>query len=213
MSSYATAIRPKTWLQKKIHQVTASEYCHAAIVYGDSFAAESRAKNGIKKGKIEKTSVEDLISKYGHVAVLRQPDAWATEDRVKALRLFINTVVNTQAKYNFEGVLNFKSRKEFHESHVFEKLEHFFSNNVHPQSPLKSQYFCSEFVCDCFIAVGFIQPSAAVLFQSDTISPGDLGKEPAFGTFWGYLTTKADYKVSELDRFYYATTFDALFGI
>ena len=203
----------KDLVAKAIHSVTSSEYCHAAIYYGNSLAAESTAKDGIKKGKIERVNVSGLISRYKHVAVLRQPDAWTSENRIRALQLFIDKVVENEAKYNFSGAFSFKSRKEFHETNIQEKLEGFFNGQLTPASTDKSGYFCSEFVCDCFIAVGFIQPSAAVLFQSDTYSPGDLGKEPAFGTFWGYLTTKSNYKVSEHDYYYRATTYDEIFGV
>jgi len=202
----------KDLVAKKIHNVTGSEYCHAAIYYGDCFVAESTAKNGIKKGEIGKVKVSDLVSRYGHVAVVRQPDAWARDDRVSTLKLFIDKVIENQAKYNFNGILKFKDRKELHESNVYEKLAQFFNGGLVPTSTEKHQYFCSEFVCDCFIAVGFIQPSAAILYQSDTYSPGDLSKDPTFGTFWGYLTDKANYKVRENDHFYYATTYDVLFG-
>ncbi|MBF0276081.1 MAG: hypothetical protein HQK84_12695 [Nitrospinae bacterium] len=202
----------KDFIAKKIHDVTDSEYCHAAIYYGDSMAAESTAKNGIKKGKIEKVNVPDLVSRYGHVAVVRQPDAWAGDDRISALKLFIDKVVESEAKYNFNGILKFKNRKELHEANVYEKLNSFFNGYLVPASTDKHRYFCSEFVCDCFIAVGFIQPSAAILYQSDIYSPGDLSKDPTFGTFWGYLTDKSEYKVSENDHFYFATTYDVLFG-
>ncbi|QWF71823.1 hypothetical protein KEF85_04970 [Methylomonas paludis] len=200
-------------VSKAIHSVTSSEYCHAAIYYGDSLAAESTAKDGIKKGKIEKVDVSKLISRYGHVAVLRQPDAWASDNRVEALKLFVDKVVENGAKYNFNGIFSFKSRKEFHEANIQEKLENFFGGKLSPLPTDKSEYFCSEFVSDCFIAVGFIQPSAAILFQSDTYSPGDLGKEPTFGTFWGYLTTNPSYKISEHDYYYRTTTYDVIYGV
>lgn len=145
--------------------------------------------------------------------MIRQPDAWASDNKIEALKLFIDKVVENQAKYNFGGIFSFKSRKELHEANIHEKLKSFFNGELSPLPTDKSEYFCSEFVCDCFIAVGFIQPSAAILFQSDTYSPGDLGKEPAFGTFWGYLTANSNYKVSENDYYYWATTYDAIFGV
>ena len=202
----------KDFVAKQIYEATGSEYCHAAIYYGESLAAESVAKNGIKKGKIEKVNVSALMSRYDHVAVVRQPDAWAGDDRTAALKLFIDKVVENQAKSNFNGILKFKSRKELHGSNIHEKLSSFFEGNLAPATTDKHQYFCSEFVCDCFIAVGFIQPSAAILYQSDTYSPGDLSKDPTFGTFWGYLSNKNHHKVSDSDYFYHATTYDVLFG-
>lgn len=202
----------KDFVARKIEYVTSSEYCHAAIYYGNSEIAESTAKNGLKKGEIGKEDIRKLVSRYDHVAVLRQPDAWAGTDRAQALQLFIDKVISTGSKYNLEGVFSFKNRKELHEAKIHDKLSAFFDGELAPHSERKSKYFCSEFVCDCFIAVGFIQPSAAILFQSDTYSPGDLGKEPAFGTFWGYLTTREGYKVSESDYYYHAATFDEIFG-
>ncbi|KAB7711020.1 hypothetical protein GBN32_09860 [Plesiomonas shigelloides] len=200
-------------VSSQIQKVTSSEYCHAAIYYGNSLAAESTAKDGVKKGKIEKVCVRDVVARYKHVAILRQPDAWASDDRIISLQMFIDKVVANQAKYNFSGVLSFKNRKELHEANIQEKLEKFFASQQAPIATDKKSYFCSEFVCDCFIAVGFIQPSAAVLFQSDTYSPGDLGKEPVFGTFWGYLTTNSGYIVPETDHYYRAATYDAIFGV
>jgi len=201
----------KSVVAKKIHEVTGSEYCHAAIYYGNSQAAEFTAKNGIKKGKIGKVNVSCLVSRYGHIAVFRQPDAWTGNDRISALRLFIDKVVKNQAKYNFDGILKFKDRKEYHEANIYAKLNDFFTEKSAPISTDKHQYFCSEFVCDCFIAVGFIQPGAAVIYQSDTYSPGDLSKDSTFGTFWGYLRNDNNYQVNESDQFYYATTYDVLF--
>ncbi|SEN35788.1 hypothetical protein [Nitrosomonas marina] len=203
----------KDFVAKKINDVTGSEYCHAAIYYGDSLAAESRAKNGIKKGKIEKVKASDLVSRYGHIAVVRQPDAWVSDNRVSALKLFIDKVVENQVKYNFEGILKFKNSKELHEFHIYEKLVSYFDDDLIPEPTDKHQYFCSEFVCDCFIAVGFLQPSAAILYQSNTFSPGDLSKDPTFGTFWGYLTDRNNYSVSDNDHFYYATPYDVLFDV
>ena len=202
----------KGFVARKIKNETDSEYCHAAIYYGNSLAAESRVKTGVKKGRIEKINVNQLVSRYDHVAVLRQPDAWSSDDRVTALQLFVDQVVDNEAKYNLIGAFRFKNRKEFHQANMHEKLKDYFDGKVTPLPTEKATYFCSEFVCDCFISVGFIHSSAAVIFQSDTYAPGDLGKESAFGTFWGYLTAREDYAVSERDFYYRATTYDAIFG-
>lgn len=202
----------KSFISKKISNVTGSKYSHAAIYYGNSLVAESVAKNGLKKGKIGKTNISDLISRYDHIAVLRQPDAWIHIDRIKALQLFIDTSINTGAKYNFSGIPFFAKRKKEHILSISEKLEAYFNNKLSPTSEKKTQYFCSEFVSDCFIAVGFIDTSASILYQSDTYSPGDLGKDPTFGTFWGYLTGNFNYKVPETDYFYNHSTVDEIFS-
>lgn len=202
----------KDLIAKAIHSVTASDYSHAAIYYGGGFAAESRAKNGSKKGGIEKVKIDELVGRYSYVAVLRQPDAWATEDRVLALQEFIDRVIASGSKYNFSGVFKFKHRREFHQSNSLEKLKQYFDGKLTPLPAEKSTYFCSEFVCDCFIAVGFISQSAAVVFQSDTYSPGDLCTESAFGFFWGYASTKEAAQQNKQDYFYRVTTYDTLFG-
>jgi hypothetical protein len=195
-----------------IHEVTSSEYCHAAIYYGNSLAAESTAKNGLKKGKIEKIEVSDLVSRYGHVALLRQPDAWRGDIRVKELQLFIDKVVETESKYNCKGILAFKKRRRIMKKNLYENLAKFFDENPDPVPTLKHKYFCSEFVTDCFTAVGFIEPRAAVLYQSDICAPGDFGKDPTFGAFWGYVTKKPEYVVEESDYFYQEGTYDKIFG-
>ncbi len=198
---------------RKIESVTGSEYCHAAIYYGDGMVAESVVKNGVKSGGIGKTSITDLVNRYDHVTVLRQPDAWISEDRKQSLQLFIDHVISSNAKYNFSGIWNFAAKKSEHEASIQDKLTAFFSDELQPKSPEKHSYFCSEFVADCFIAVGFIDPSAAILYQSDTYSPGDLGTDPTFGTFWGYLPARDNYEVPNTDYFYHQTTVDEIFGI
>ena len=154
-----------------------------------------------------------MVSRYDHVAVavLRHPNAGSCPGRIQALRRFIDKKIG--AKYNYKDALSFKIRKELHETNICEKLSDYYDGKLAPKSVYKSKYFCSEFVCDCFVDVGFIQPSAAILFQSDTISPGDLGKDKIFGTFWGYLTVNEDYKVNESDYYYCDSTFDEIFGV
>lgn len=198
---------------RKIESATGSEYCHAAIYYGDGMVAESMVKHGVKSGGIGKTAITDLIKRYDHVTVLRQPDAWVSEDRRRSLQLFIDKAISSKAKYNFSGISKFSKKKGEHETSIQEKLTAFFSNELQPKPVHKHSYFCSEFVADCFIAVGFIDPSAAILYQSDTYSPGDLGKDSTFGTFWGYLSAQDNYKVPNTDYFYHHTTVDEVFGI
>jgi len=199
-------------IAQQIEKATGSKYSHAAIYYGDGFVAESLIKEGLGKGQIVKNAIRDVISRYDHIAVIRQPDAWCSEQSIAGLKLFIDKTIENGAKYNLGGIFSFTKRKELHETNVHQKLVDFFANESIPISPNKENYFCSEFVADCFIATGFIQPSAAILFQSDTYSPGDLGKEPTFGTFFGYLTNNPSYEVKEEDYYYHASTFDEIFG-
>ena len=67
------------------------------------------------------------------------------------------------------------------------KIREFFDGRLQPQPHRKPNYTCSELVAACFIEVGFIAPSAAIAFQSDTYSPGALGRESNFGFLLGYV--------------------------
>ncbi|MEP4487168.1 MAG: hypothetical protein ABJ013_16160 [Halioglobus sp.] len=189
-------------IAKAIRKTTGSEYCHAAIYYGENMAAESMLKHGVKKGGIGKISVSLLIERYDHVAVLRQRDAWSNNDRVKNFQQFVDEVIAKKPGYNLSGAINFSRKKTRHEATTQEKLEAHFSSDLQPVPVMKQSYFCSEFVADCFIAAGFIEPSAAILYQSDTYSPGDLGKDATFGTFCGYMSAKDNYKLPSSDYFY-----------
>ncbi len=202
----------KDIVSNKIGKVTDSKYCHAAIYIGNNIAAESRAIEGRwLKGEVVKNNIKDIVKRYGHIAVFRQPDAWPS-DRIEALDLFINNVVETGAKYNLSGIKNFTNNKEEHNANVYEKLNDFFNNNIQANSPNKDKYFCSELVADCFVATEFLSASAAVLYKSDTYSPGDLGKDPTFGTFVGYITSKKDYVIPDNDDFVNNTTYSEIFG-
>lgn len=195
-----------------IHGKTGSVFCHAGIYYGDGKAAESRAMNDWKKGQIDKTDLTILLGRYDHVAVIRQPDAWISPERVDALQDFIDRTVARGAGYNFGGAWDLDQRRDEHRDEVLNKLAAYHAGDLQPMSEHKSVYFCSEFVCDCFKAAGFLAPSAAVAYQSDTYSPADLGDDPSFGTFWGYLADDPNYAIPISDPYYHVTTFDELFG-
>lgn len=199
---------PKTldFVGDKIRKVTNSEYTHAAICLNNEIVAESTIPFGIRRERIE-----NLLQRYDHTAVFRQPDAWS-DYRKRALNLFIDQVIKTGAKYNFSGIHKFEGNKSSHEILIYEKLAKYLSGQFTPDVPLKEKYFCSELVADCFIATGFIDPSAAVVYKSDTYSPGDLGKDPTYGTFYGYLTAKEHYDIPVDDEFYDAITFDDIYG-
>ena len=113
-------------IASEIKKQSGSEYCHAAIYYDNGYVAESRAKIGWKKGEIVKTSINELISRYEHIAVLRQPDAWYSSQSISALKLFVENVLETGAKYNFIGAFSLKNRRELHQVNVYKKLENYF---------------------------------------------------------------------------------------
>lgn len=188
---------------KKIKKTTGSDYTHAAICLDNEIAAES-----IKSG-VQKVSITSLISHYHHVAVFRQPDAWDS-DREKSLNLFIGKVTETKTKYNFSGVLKFKKNKESHQDTLYEQLSKFY-DNPDLSFTKKEKYFCSELVVESLVETEFISPSAAVLYKPDTMSPGDLGKDPTFGTFYGYISTEKNYTVPIDDEFYWNGRYQDIF--
>lgn len=194
-------------VRKKIVKTTDSEYTHAAICLDKHTAAESICRVGVTK-----TGIRDLLGSYDHVAVFRQPDAWRSRDRVKVLNTFIDCIISSKAKYNLRDVWTFRKRREVHQLSLQEQLQAFFEGKLTPPPIEKGSYFCSELVVDCFVAAGFITPSAAVVYKSDVTSPGALGRDPTFGTFYGYLSLVPNYVVPGTDEFANATRYEEIFG-
>lgn len=190
----------------EISKASKSEYTHAAICIGDGKAAGA----GLEQG-IQIHPVRLLMRIFDHVAVLRQPDAWSPARR-KALADFAAATAAAKAGYNFEGLNDFVAIKSAHESTVSERLTQFFGGNHKPPMPTAvGRYTCSEFVVASFIIIGFIDPSAAILYSPGAFAPGDLGEDPTFGTFAGYLPLKAGYEIPATDRFYNETTYAEIF--
>ena len=109
-------------------------------------------------------------------------------------------------------MLGFVRRKENHELTLPKQLEAYVAGDLEPDSFSKEKYFCSELVADCFAAAGFLHPSAAVVYKADTYAPGDLGKDPTFGTFLGYLTLGDASQIPKNDEFINNVTFGEVFG-
>jgi hypothetical protein len=190
----------------EIVKTSRSEYTHAAICIGDGKAAGA----GLEQG-IQIHSVRLLMRVFDHIAVLRQPDAWSPE-RMKALADFAAAAAAAEAGYNDDGLNKFLEIRLAHESTVHERLMQFFDGKHKPPMPTAvGRYTCSEFVVAGFIIVGFIDPSAAILYSPGAFAPGDLGEDPTFGTFAGYLPLKAGYEIPATDRFYNETTYAKIF--
>lgn len=190
-----------------ITRATGSEYTHAAICISSSVATEATVLGGVSK-----IEIEDLIKRYDHVAVFRQPDAWKPPERIQAMNAFIDSVVASKAKYNLRDVATFKKRSEVHQLSLTDQLHAFF-NGTYAAAPIeKGSYFCSELVASCFVVTGFIEPSAAVVYKSNVTSPGALGRDPTFGTFCGYVSSVPNYSVPATDEFFNRSTFDEIFG-
>jgi len=192
---------------KGISRVTNSEYTHAAICISSGTAAEATVRGGVSK-----VEIEDLIKRYDHVAVFRQPDAWQPPERVQAVNAFIDSIVTSGAKYNLRDVVTFKKRNEIHQLSLTDQLHAYFNGTYAPAPVEKGSYFCSELVASCFVVTGFLDPSAAVVYKSDLTSPGALGRDPTFGTFCGYVSTVPNYSVPATDEFINHSTFNEIFG-
>lgn len=189
-----------------INKVTGSPYSHSGIYLGNRFVFESVVVEGVKK-----TKIRDFIGRYSHVAVFRQPDAWHQKN-VDALNLFAKRVLERDARYNLSGIVRFTSLVRQHSKDLMRSLEDYFSGRATPRPTIKEKYFCSELVADCFADVGFIAPSAAMVYRSDAISPVALASDPTFGTFVGYTSLDGEYEVPVDDEFYHRATFKEIFG-
>ncbi len=189
----------------KITKKTNSDYSHAAICYSAGEVVESGG------GFVQKVPLAEVVSHYSHVAVFRNYVAWSSQ-KVAAMNIFLDNVIASKCKYNMIGVLKFVRNKEEHELTLPEKIEAYFRGSHEPDSFSKEKYFCSELVADCFAASGFLDPSAAVVFKSDTYAPGDLGREVTFGTFVGYLTFGDASDIPEDDEFINNPTFTEIYG-
>lgn len=192
---------------KGITRVTGSDYTHAAICISSSEAAEATVLGGVSK-----VQIDDIIKRYDHVAVFRQPDAWRPPERIQAMNAFIDAIVASKAKYNLRDVATFKKRSEVHQLSITEKLHAFFNGTYAPAPIEKGSYFCSELVASCFVVTGFIEPSAAVLYQANITSPGALGRDATFGTFCGYVSSVPNYSVPATDEYFNVSTFAEIFG-
>lgn len=183
---------------------TKSLYVHAAIYVEDGMLLEA------VRPAITRVRLDALLRRYAHAAVLRQPDAW-NPDRQCALALFASKVIAANARYNLSGAIAWEGAKAAHTASLHQQLVAYFENPTTLVPASRPAYFCSELIVDCFIATGFIAPSAAVLYQGRTYSPADLGNDPTFGTFLGYITGRAPYTVPQSDEFYRRRTFNEIF--
>lgn len=189
---------------KLIKKQTGSDYTHAAICYSANEIVEA-VSSGVRK-----VPLVDIINRYSHIAVLRQPDAWSG-NQVEAMRLFLDEVITSKRKYNLKGLCRFVKNKKKHDISLPDKIKAYFDNQLQPDSYVKVKYFCSELVADCFVATGFIKPSAAIIYKSKVYAPGDLGNDPTFGTFLGYLVPCDGYNIPAKDVFMSCPTFADIF--
>lgn len=187
-----------------VSKVTGSKYAHAAICVRHGYVAEASGH------RVKEIEIEKLFEEYDHIAVLRQPDCWSPR-RVKKLQSFIDAAISRKAGFNCDGMRTFKERKAAHEKNSMDKLREFF--NQTPAAPIVDckSYFCSELVAAAHVAVGIIEPSAAVVYEPSTLSPSDLANDFTFGIFCGYLIPYSEYILPKDDEFSSAPLLDKIF--
>lgn len=189
----------------EVSDATGSKYVHAAICISSGKAAEASGR------RVKEVAIESLLKSYSHIAVFNQPDWWP-EARVAQLQRFVEAAIAREAKFNFEGIRNFEERRKLHEENIDELLRSFFEGKKLSPVSERDSYFCSEFVVAAHIAVGILDPSAAVVYDPSVQSPGGLAKTATFGFFSGYLFPYPHYQLPEDDEFRLESTVDEIFG-
>ena len=181
-------------LAAKVAQNTGSNYTHAGLCYSDTDVVD------VALGGIQKSAAADFVAGTEYVAVFRNPRIWS-KNRVLALRHFLDTAIERCLKYDRKGASTFVERKEGHQLTLLAKLYEHFEKGLQPINHNKLEYICSELVVAALIEIGYIQTSAAIAYQCDTYSPGDLGHDATFGFFVGYLKPENTGEIPTNDEF------------
>jgi hypothetical protein len=194
-------------ITRDIRRQTDSEYTHAAICY-DSTNLVHAAKLW---SPVEMIDVRDLVSSCKYAAVFRSSCAFRGTQFEK-LRRFLERIVRERAGYDFWGAFRYTARKEEDLRTLRERLEAHFNGEQVPSLADKKSFFCSELVGACLCVTGAIEPRAAVVFNPSTTSPAELGRDPTWGTFLGYLVPNATTEIPENDEFYHNELLPANMG-
>lgn len=181
-----------------------SGYVHAAIYLESNKVAEATGR------RVKESNLDNLVDEYDHISVLRQPDAWH-ESNVLKLKDFIRRCISTGAKFNTQGIRDFKRKDSDNLLSDLKRLRKYFDGDLKTKSSVREKYFCSELVVSAYIYVGFITESAAVVYRPEDISPDFLGKDPTFGTYVGYIKPYDDYEIPAGDMFENSTPFHEIF--
>jgi hypothetical protein len=189
-----------------VADATGSKYVHAAICSRQNIAAEA---SGLRVKEIE---VETLFDSYDYIAVLHQPDCWS-ERRVEVLQRFVNDAISRKAKFNSAGLRNFEEKKQIHEENLNDKLHEYFDGASAGPLAERDAYFCSELVAAAHVAVGILDPGAALVYDPSVQSPGELANDFTFGIFAGYLIPYPEYTIPDDDEFSHASTVSEIFNL
>jgi hypothetical protein len=181
-------------LAEKVEHNTGSKYTHAGICYSAAEVVD------VTFGGIQKTAAAEFVAGSEYVAVFRNPYIW-NQKRVQAFHHFLDNAISASLSYDRTGARTFAERKEDHQLTLIDKLYEHFEKGLQAVDHRKPKYICSELVVAAFIEIGFILPSAAITYQCDTYSPGDLGRDPTFGFFVGYLKPETTKEIPKDDEF------------
>jgi uncharacterized protein YycO len=167
-------------------------YSHAAIYLGSGEILESDAE-GVKK-----STVEDILLAYDHIAVMRANDIWSIS-RIKSLRDFASHHIGK--KFNARALprIGFLKQASIESEHQ-QIIDHFEGRST-PIVTDRPAYFCSELVVSAFIDAGIIEQSAAILFKPETLLPIDIAQDKVFGFFVGYIKKGRNYAIPDDDWF------------
>lgn len=197
--------------QRRIQAATGSKYVHAAIVMSETpaYAAEvGFCLDTLTKKSLRRTAINDLVTRYGHVTVLRHPDAWP-HSSVLRLRKFIARQLG-RTRYRAFKVLLVEKRGRDRQANQLALLDGYVAGASKPRAA-KSAYFCSEFVVECFMEGGYLHDSAAVVYCAEDTSPGRLARDNTFGFVVGYLTNTNAYVIPAFDPFRSQTRYEVMF--
>jgi hypothetical protein len=197
--------------QRRIQAATGSRYVHAAIVMSETpvYAAEvGFGLDTLRKKSLRRTAIRDLVSRYGHVVVLRHPEAWPHSSAIR-LRSFIARQLG-RTRYRALKALRVEQRGLARQANQRTLLDDYFTGRAKPRAA-KSAYFCSEFVVECFMEGGYLHESAAVVYCAEDTSPGRLALDNTFGFVVGYLTNTGTYVIPASDPYRNQTRYGILF--
>lgn len=197
--------------QRRIQAATDSKYVHAAIVMSETPAYVAEVGFGLDmltKKSLRRTAISDLVARYGHVTVLRHPDAWPHSSALRLRRFIARQLGRT--RYRPFKALHVEKRGRAREEKQLALLDGYFSGASKPRAS-KTAYFCSEFVVECFMEGGYLHESAAVIYCAEDTSPGRLARDNTFGFPVGYLTNTNSYVVPAADPYRCQTRFGVMF--
>ena len=159
--------------------VDKGKYVHTAIYFGNDEVAH------IRLGGQAVESVR-VLGQPNHVVGVHRPyrGVW-TDERKKGLVIFVNGT--TKSTYNKDGAQRLNSSWDAHVAQLHAALHEWAKSNSVNVKPIRSSYFCSEFVVACFIATGVMKGGAALLYEPSVYSPNRVANDFAFGEPIGFV--------------------------